>query len=136
MKLMIAVAFAAAGAIASYFAPAPGGHDADKVTTASVPADTAGSLAFTVTNLADNTTCLVSHATGGTNRTSQVKADATCEAVWPKLADARNWTANSDGTVSLTSASGSEVLTLAQGDGVAYIAVDPPSATISFSVKD
>jgi hypothetical protein len=136
MKLMIAVAFAAAGAIASYFAPTPGAHDPDAVTTASVHADAAGALAFTATNLADNTTCLISRSTGGSGRTSSVKADSNCESVWPKLTDARNWTANSDGTVSLTSASGGEVLTLAQGDGVAYIAVDPPSATISFSAKN
>ncbi|RYD91394.1 MAG: hypothetical protein EOP61_27660 [Sphingomonadales bacterium] len=56
-----------------------------------------------------------------------------CAAVWPGLANVRNWTDNGDGTIALTNDSGEQVLTLGLGDGVAYESLEPADASIALT---
>lgn len=135
MKVIVAVAIAAAGGIASYLAPSPlpPGPGIDTMKTASVgDKEQAGRQAydFAVTNIADNTACLVRRGGAATPRTSTLAPDTACDDVWPRLSEARNWTQGNDGAILVTDAAGNQLLQLSPGDGVAYVAFDPPSAQI------
>jgi hypothetical protein len=113
-----------------WFSPA---HDvqADPVRTASIAAH--GELEFTVSNMQNRTACLIARGDTTTRRSSGVVAGEDCAAVWPGLANVRNWTDNGDGTIDLTSDSGEQVLTLGLGDGVAYESLEPADASIALT---
>ena len=133
MKLMIAMAVAVAGAVASYLAPSPGSApNVDPVTTASVTSPTT----YSAVNLAENKSCAVARGKSASARTFAIHTEPGCADVWPDLVKARNWTENADGTVELTDKAGREVLTLARGDGVSYLTVNPPSAALTFTATD
>jgi len=113
-----------------WFSPA---HDvqADPVRTASI--GTHGEREFTVSNMQNRTACLLSRGDTTTHRSSGVIAGDDCAAVWPGLANVRNWTDNGDGTIDLTNDSGEQVLTLGLGDGVAYESLEPVDASIALT---
>jgi hypothetical protein len=113
-----------------WFSPAHDVH-ADPVRTGSI--GTAGEREFTVSNMQNRTVCLISRGDTTTRRSSGVIAGDDCAAVWPGLANVRNWTDNGDGTIDLTSDSGEQVLTLGLGDGVAYESLEPADASIALT---
>lgn len=133
MKLMIAVAVAVAGAIASYLAPAPDkAPGIDPVTTASVKTH----ALYSAANIAENKACTVKRGQKAAGRTFQLETEPGCESVWPGLTNARHWTENADGSVALTDKAGRDVLTLARGDGIGFVAVEPPSAAVTLTALD
>jgi len=105
--------------------PAP-----DPVVTASVNKT---NLDFTVSNMENGTACLLTRGNRQSGHSSDVKPGHDCETVWPGLGEVRNWTQNEDNTVTLTDDSGREVLTLAQGDGVDFEALQPDNAVLAFN---
>lgn len=130
MKLLIAMAVAVAGAAASYFAPSPAEQAGiDPMKTASIGAPSA----YSVANIAENRTCVLKRAGDAAKRTFRIEAEPGCETVWPNLAQAHNWTKNADGSVAVTDKTGKEILTLAEGDGIAYVSINPPSAAITLT---
>lgn len=105
--------------------PAP-----DPVVTASVNKT---NLDFTVSNMENGTACLLTRGNRQSGHSSDVRPGHDCETVWPGLGEVRNWTQNADNTVTLTDDSGREVLTLAQGDGVDFEALQPDNAVLAFN---
>lgn len=139
MKMLIAVAFAVSGAVASYLAPSPVTAPAnlDSMQTAAISGGTSansGMKSYSISNIAENSVCILKRGSITTPRTRDMEAAANCDDVWPGLADARNWTENNDGTVVLSDAGGNEVLQLVPGDGAAYMSVDTPSTPLTVSV--
>jgi hypothetical protein len=133
MKLLIAMTVAVAGAAASYFAPSPAekaGIDPMKTAAVGTPS------AYSVSNIAENRTCLLKRNVAASTRTFRVEAEPGCKDVWPSLPQARNWTRNADGSVALTDKAGKEILTLAEGDGIAYVSINPPSSAITLTSAD
>jgi hypothetical protein len=103
---------------------------ADPIVSASIRT---GDQDYTVSNMENGAACLITRGqhTGGHSRT--IKPGSDCEAVWPGLAEARNWTQNDDNTVVLSDASGAAILTLGLGDGVDFEAVEPANAVLAFN---
>lgn len=136
MKMLIAVAVAISGAVASYMAPSPTSPGIDHFKTSSVKTSNSQHDAdhqYSVSNLAENHVCILKLGHATTAHTSTVKAGVDCDDVWPHLSDARNWTENTDGTVTLSMANGEQILQLAPGDGNAFEAFDPPSAPLTLT---
>lgn len=130
MKLLIAMTVAVAGAAASYFAPSPvenAGIDPIKTASTGTPS------AYSVSNIAENKSCLLKRTGADAKRTFRIEAEPGCESVWPTLAKAHNWTKNADGSVAVTDKAGKEILTLAEGDGIAFVSINPPSAAITLT---
>jgi hypothetical protein len=130
MKLIIASAVAVAGAAASYMAPSPqqaAGIDTMKTAAIGTPSS------YSVNNIAEEKACVITRGKHASARTFAMKAEPGCDAVWPGLADARQWTENTDGSVALTDKSGKELLMIAPGDGIGFVAIDPPSATLTLT---
>ena len=63
-------------------------------------------------------------------------AGADCDTVWPGLSKARTWTNNGDGTVVVADAQGEAILTVVDGDGLAYEAVEPADAMVTMISAD
>jgi hypothetical protein len=130
MKLIIATAVAVAGAAASYLAPSPqqtAGVDPMKTAAIGAPSS------YSVANIAEEKACVITRGKHASARTFAMNAEPGCDGVWPGLADARHWTENTDGSVALTDKAGKELLMIAPGDGIGYVAIDPPSATLTLS---
>jgi hypothetical protein len=125
------VGVAAVGGSLWWFSPA---HEAtvDPVVTASVHRGI-GQEEFTVSNMENRTACLITKGMTTTQRSSVVTAGEDCNAVWPGLLQASNWTENGDGTVVLTDSHGEEVLTLGLGDGVAFESLEPANAALALT---
>ncbi len=116
-----------------------GGVDVDPIVSASIPADVfgqdeakAGSVRFTVSNLHAKTVCLVERGEAETPRSSAFAAGLDCEAVWPGLANARTWTENGDGSVTLTDEKGMQVLIMSAARGFDYATVEPSGVDITW----
>ncbi|MFM2280494.1 MAG: hypothetical protein RLZZ444_2725 [Pseudomonadota bacterium] len=86
---------------------------------------------FTISNMQNGTACLLTRSKRISFRSNGMQAESECDAVWPGLATARNWTQNEDGTVALTDMSGQAIVTLTIGDGVDYVAMEPTNAVLA-----
>jgi hypothetical protein len=111
-------------------APAIQGAGIDRDTTASVKPDV---NEYTVSNMENSTACLITRGKAVTVRSREVTAGSDCAAVWPDLTQARNWTQNEDGTVVLSDSRGEQLLTLVQGDGVAFESLEPANAVLALT---
>lgn len=102
----------------------------DPIISASVKT---GEQDYTVSNMENGTVCLITRGmrVGGHSRSITPGRD--CEAVWPGLAHARNWTQNDDDTVTLTDSSGEAILTLGLGDGVDFESLEPANAVLALN---
>jgi hypothetical protein len=131
MKMIIAAsAIAIAGAAASYLAPSP------QQTPGIDPTKTAAigkASSYSVANIAEGKACVVNRGKLASARTFALKTEPGCDDIWPGLSNARNWTENSDGSVALTDKAGKQVLMIAPGDGIGYVAVEPPSAALTLT---
>ena len=116
-----------------WFSPA---HDVQPGASRAVIIATVGEREFTVSNMQSRTVCLISRGAMTTQRSSSVIAGEDCTAVWPGLAQARNWTDNGDGTIQLTNGSGEQILSLGLGDGVAYESLEPADASIALTAAN
>ena len=110
----------------------------DNVVTSAIPqrpepsALLAPPLAFTVTNLDAGTVCIVEQGAALSGRSRGFEAAIDCEAVWPGLADARTWTENGDGTVSLSDDAGNEIVALAASRGFDFSSAGPQDGTLAW----
>jgi hypothetical protein len=102
----------------------------DPIVSASVKT---GEQDYTVSNMENGSACLVTRGSRLSPHSRAIKPGKDCEAVWPGLAEARNWTQNDDGTVALTDGSGQAILTLGLGDGVDFESLDPANAVLAFN---
>ncbi|MEW9614113.1 hypothetical protein AB3G45_09825 [Shinella sp. S4-D37] len=108
----------------------------DAVTTGSVPASAAAKHSYTISNVVANTACLAERGERISSRSERFTADGDCDAVWPRLSAARTWLENGDGTVIVADAQGEAILTVVDGDGLAYEAVEPADAMITMISAD
>jgi len=131
MKMIIAAtAVVIAGAAASYFAPSPQqGPGIDPTKTAAI----GNPSSYSVANIAEGKACVVNRGKHAAARTFALKTEPGCDDIWPGLSAARNWTENADGSVALTDKAGKQLLMIAPGDGIGYVAVEPPSAAITLT---
>jgi len=102
----------------------------DPIVSGSVPAQAAG-RSYTISNGAASTACLAERGRPISSRSARFTADADCDAVWPGLSGARTWTNNGDGTAVVADAQGEAILTMVDGDGFDYEAVEPADAMIT-----
>lgn len=107
----------------------------DPIVSGGIPARTGGH-AYTISNATANTACLAERSDPISSRSARFAADADCDAVWPGLARARTWTNNGDGTVVVADAQGEAILTVTDGDGLAYEAVEPADAMVTMISAD
>lgn len=108
----------------------------DPVISNSIPAKAAGGHSYTISNVMANTACLAERGTRISSRSEQFSANADCDAVWPGLSTARTWISNGDGTVVVADARGEAILTVVDGDGLAYEAVEPADAMVTLISAD
>lgn len=114
------------------------GHQApavDPLISNSIPARVPGH-SYTISNVADNTACLVERGGRISSRSERFSAGRDCDAVWPRLSAAQTWTNNGDGTSVLADAQGEAILTVVDGDGLAYEAVEPADAMVTMISAD
>ncbi len=114
------------------------GHEAaavDPMISNSIPAQTAGH-SYTISNVVANTACLAERGSRISSRSERFTANDDCEAVWPGLSAARTWISNGDGTVVVADARGEAILTVVDGDGLAYEAVEPADAMVTMISAD
>lgn len=107
----------------------------DPVISNSIPSRTAGH-SYTVSNVMANTACLAERGSPISSRSARFEAGADCDAVWPGLSKARTWLNNGDGTVVVADAQGEAILTVVDGDGLAYEAVEPADAMVTMIAAD
>ena len=88
---------------------------------------------YTVSNMENGTACIVTRGTRISSHSRTIQPGRDCDAVWPRLSDAKNWTQNEDSTVVLTDASGTEILTLGLGDGVDFESLEPANACLLYT---
>ena len=88
---------------------------------------------YTVSNMESGTACLIGGGKTVSGRSHAITPGSDCDAVWPGLAGARNWTQNDDGTVVLTDSSGNALLTLGLGDGVDFESLEPQNAILALN---
>lgn len=92
--------------------------------------------AYTISNVVANTACLAERGTRISGRSERFSAGADCDAVWPGLSTARTWIDNGDGTVVVADARGEPILTVVDGDGIAYETVEPADAMVTMISAD
>ena len=102
----------------------------DPLISNSIPAP-AGGRSYTISNVVANTACLAERGNRISSRSERFIANADCDAVWPRLSAARTWIDNGDGTVVVADAQGEAILTVVDGDGLAYEAVEPADAMVT-----
>lgn len=96
----------------------------------------AANHAYTISNVVANTACLAERGTRISGRSERFTANADCDAVWPGLSTARTWINNGDGTVVVADARGEPILTVVDGDGLAYETVEPADAMVTMISAD
>jgi hypothetical protein len=114
------------------------GHETpavDPVISNSIPAKAPGH-SYTISNVVANTACLAERGSRISSRSEQFSANADCDAVWPGLSTARTWISNGDGTVVIADTRGEAILTVVDGDGLAYEAVEPADAMVTLISAD
>ena len=107
----------------------------DPIVSGAIPARTGGQ-SYTISNATANTACLAERSSPISSRSARFSAGPDCDAVWPGLARARTWTNNGDGTVVVADAQGEAILTVVDGDGFDYEAVEPTEALITMVSAD
>jgi len=135
MKTLTIAALAAVVSLGLWAAGRDRTPDVDTIVSGSIPARPAGH-SYTITNSVAKTACLAERGAAISGRSTRFTAGPDCDAVWPGLAGARTWTQNGDGTVDVLDARGEALLTVVDGDGLAYEAVEPANAMITFVAAD
>ncbi|ANH05318.1 hypothetical protein [Shinella sp. HZN7] len=135
MKTLMIAAAVGALALGLWSVAADRAPAVDPVTTSSVPA-AVGAHSYTISNVVANTACLAERGDRISSRSERFSAGADCDAVWPGLSAARTWVKNGDGTVVVADAQGEAILTVVDGDGPAYEAVEPADAMITMISAD
>lgn len=135
MKTLMIVAAAGALSLGLWSLAADRTGPIDTVTTGSVPAS-AAAHSYTISNVVANTACLAERGERISSRSERFTAEGDCDAVWPGLSAARTWLENGDGTVIVADAQGEAILTVVDGDGLAYEAVEPADAMITMISAD
>ena len=107
----------------------------DPVVSNAIPAQAAGH-SYTISNVVADTACLAERGAKISSRSERFAAGADCEAVWPGLSAARTWTNNGDGTMVVADARGEAIITVVDGDGLAYEAVEPADAMVTMISAD
>lgn len=107
----------------------------DPLISNSIPARAAG-RSYTVSNVVASTACLAERGSRISSRSERFIASADCDAVWPRLSAARTWIDNGDGTIVVADAQGEAILTVVDGDGLAYEAVEPADAMVTMISAD
>lgn len=135
MKTLTIAVLAGAVSLGLWAFSGQGTPGVDPVISNSVPARTAGH-SYTVSNVMANTACLAERGSPISGRSARFEAGADCDAVWPGLSKARTWLNNGDGTVVVADAQGEAILTVVDGDGLAYEAVEPADAMVTMIAAD
>jgi hypothetical protein len=107
----------------------------DPIVSNSIPAQSAN-RSYTISNTVANAACLAERGSQISSRSARFTAGTDCDAVWPGLSQARTWTNNGDGTVVVANAQGEAILTVIDGDGLAYEAVEPADAMVTMISAD
>ena len=113
--------------------------DLDPVVSGTVAARIAsrpGARSYSISNIVASTACLAERGEKVSSRSLRFAAGEDCEQVWPGLSQAQTWTENSDGTVVVANARGEAILTVVDGDGLAYEVMDPPDAMVTLVSAD
>jgi hypothetical protein len=79
--------------------------------------------------------CTIEKALGA-DRLSHVMLAPACNDVLPGLSALHYWAERSDGTVALSADGRTAIIVLAQGDGVAYEAIEPEAPVIALIASD
>ena len=132
LTIAAAVGLVSLGLWSVFGAAAPG---VDPIVSNSIPAQSAN-RSYTISNGAASTACLAERGNPISSRSARFTAGADCEAVWPGLSKARTWTNNGDGTAVVADAQGEAILTVVDGDGFDYEAVEPAEAMITMVSTD
>jgi hypothetical protein len=113
--------------------------DLDPVVSGTVAtriASTTGARSYSISNIVASTACLAERGEKVSSRSLRFAAGKDCEQVWPGLSQAQTWTENGDGTVVVADARGEAILTVVDGDGLAYEVMDPPDAMVTLVATD
>lgn len=135
MKTLTILVLAGAVALGGLTLASLRGEGVDPVVSGSIPA-AESSHSYTISNIVAKTACLAERGNAISSRSARFVADKDCDSVWPGLASARTWTNNGDGTIVMTDAQGEAILTVVDGDGLAYEAVEPADAMVTMVSAD
>lgn len=135
MKTLIIAATAGVVSLGLWSAADHAPADLDPTISHSVPSGP-GVRSYSISNIVANTACLAERGDKLSNRSQAFTADTDCDAVWPGLSQARTWTENGDGTIVVADARGEAIITVMEGDGLAYEALDPPDAMVTMISAD
>lgn len=135
MKTLIVAAVAGIVSVGLWNVAGHGTPAVDPVISNSIPSRTT-SHSYTISNVVANTACLAERGSRISSRSEKFSAGADCDTVWPRLSAARTWTNNGDGTVVVADAQGEPILTVVDGDGLAYEAVEPADAMVTMISAD
>ncbi|QRM56715.1 hypothetical protein [Sinorhizobium sp. BG8] len=91
---------------------------------------------YSIANAAEHTSCLAQRGEKLSNRSLRFSAGPDCDLVWPGLSKARTWIETGDGMVVVGNAKGEAIITIAEGDGLAYEAIEPSDALLTMAVVD
>jgi hypothetical protein len=135
MKTLTIAVVAGAVSLGLWSVAGQGTPAVDPLVSNSIPVRAPGH-SYTISNAVDETACLVERGGRISSRSERFSAGTDCDAVWPRLSAARTWTNNGDGTSVLADAQGEAILTVVDGDGLAYEAVEPADAMITMISAD
>lgn len=135
MKPLIVAALAGIVSFGVWTVAGHGDAGVDPVVSNSVTAS-GGGRSYTISNVAASTTCLAERGGRLSHRSERFEAEADCDAVWPGLSQARTWIDNGDGTIVVTDAQGEAIITVVDGDGLAYETVEPAEAMLTMVVAE
>lgn len=135
MKTLTVVAVAGVASFGTWLMAGSGEPAIDPIVSHSVPAH-ANTHAYTISNIVAKTACLAERGEKLSGRSETFTAGPDCDAVWPGLSRARTWINNGDGTMDVADTHGEVILTVADGDGLAYEAVEPLDALLTFVPAD
>ncbi|MFC3074476.1 hypothetical protein [Shinella pollutisoli] len=135
MKTLIVAALAGVVSVGAWSLTGHEEAGVDPVVSHSVPVH-AGARSYTISNVSAGAACLAERGGKISNRSERFTAEADCEAVWPGLSRAHTWINNGDGTIDLADAQGEAIITVVDGDGLAYEAVEPSEAMVTLMVAD
>ena len=135
MKTLTIAALAAAVSLGLWSMTGGNTPEIDPIVSNSVPT-TAAAHSYAISNVVAKTACLGERGAAISSRSARFTAGPDCDAVWPGLSGARTWTQNNDGTVAVLDAQGEAILTVFDGDGLAYEAVEPSDAMVTMVAAD
>lgn len=135
MKTLIVAAITGAVSFGAWSVAEQETPVADPIAAHSLPVH-AGQQSYTISNIVAGAACLAERGAQVSNRSARFAAQAECETVWPGLSRVRSWVNNGDGTIDLADAQGEAIVTVVDGDGLAYEAVEPSEALLTLVVAD